>query len=68
MTTLTLRFNALRLHPEEVSQTIYFTADYNFNSKRFLSSKEIRGIIQLNTLVASVSHEKVNHQFIWHLN
>ena len=68
MTTLTLRFSALRLHPEEVSQAIYFTADYNFNSNRFLSLQKIREMIRLNTLVASVAHEKVNHQFTWHLN
>ncbi|HXA01488.1 MAG TPA: hypothetical protein VNW99_05830 [Cytophagaceae bacterium] len=68
MTTLTLRFNALRLHPEEASLALYFTSDYNFQSKRFLSLKEISGMIQLNTLVASVVHEKVNHQFTWHLN
>jgi hypothetical protein len=68
MTTLTLKFSALRLHPEEASLALYFVSDYNFDSRRFLSLKEIRRMIRLNTLVASVSHEKANHQFTWHLN
>ncbi|MFL5728257.1 MAG: hypothetical protein ACJ75J_02115 [Cytophagaceae bacterium] len=68
MTTLTLKFSAFRLHPEEASKAVYFNSDYNFGSRSFLSLQQIRRSIRLSALVASVSHETVNQQFTWHLN